>query len=88
LPLVSRIFLFYFGTLHNILVFVVFHFMIEYYYNSRLHKSQPKPVPVTPMTMDDGDDDKELEEIEVLAELAEIMGPGTEASTNGAKSSM
>ena len=38
--------------------------------------------------MDDGDDDKELEEIEVLAELAEIMGPGTEASTNGAKSSM
>lgn len=38
--------------------------------------------------MDDGDDDKELEEIEVLAELAEIMGPGTEASTTGAKSGM
>ncbi|XP_052105827.1 dynein axonemal heavy chain 6-like isoform X2 [Mytilus californianus] len=51
-----------------------------------LHKPQPKPIPATPMTMDDGDDDKELEEIEVLAELAEIMGPGTEPSTNGAKS--
>lgn len=37
--------------------------------------------------MYDGDDDKELEEIEVLAELAEILGPGTEPSTNGAKSS-
>jgi len=87
LSLVSTIFLFYFwNTLQHFGIFC-FSF-IEYYYNSRLHKSRPKPVPVTPMTMDDGDDDKELEEIEVLAELAEIMGPGTEASTNGAKSSM
>ena len=37
------------------------------------------------MTMDDAENDKELEELEVLAELAEIMGPGTEPSITGTK---